>query len=142
MTAADELLLDTPATRPCNHKRHHDHGTVQRYRQDRCRCLACRKANTSYEQGRRAHVAAYGRWTAFADARPVRVHVLDLMQAGLRRADIARLADLSSDTLRRLLDSAPPVQRVRRQTATALLGLGTGRQRPANQAGLWDGGSR
>jgi AraC-like DNA-binding protein len=137
MTAVDELLLDTPAARPCTHKRPHAHGTLQRYRQDRCKCVPCREANTRYEQGRRAHVAAYGRWSAFADTRPVRAHVIDLMDSGLTRHAIADRAHISEDTVRRLLVS--DTRRMARRTANALLALETSRTRPTDQGGLWAG---
>lgn len=135
MTVADELMLDTPASRPCTHRRHHEHGTPQGYRQDRCRCLDCRKANSAYENARRAHVAAYGRWTAFADTRPVRAHVLDLLDGELTRESIARRANVSEDTIRRLLET--DARRMARRTANSLLSLGINRRRSASQGALW-----
>lgn len=141
MTAADELLLDTPAARPCNHKRHHDHGTVQRYNQDRCKCLACRSAIAEYNRSRRRQIS-YGRWSAYVDAAPVRVHVRELMRAGEGWKAVAELAGVSQQTVQRLLygmRGRPPAVRMLRRTADALLDLGIGRRRPA-RPGLWDGG--
>ena len=138
MTAADELLLDTPATRPCTHRRVHQHGTLQRYRQDRCRCLACRKANADYHRHRRREIG-YGRWSAFVDAEPARAHVLDLMVAGTGWRSIAELAGLSETTVQRLLygiPGQPPAVRILRRTADALLDLGIGRRRPTRPS-LW-----
>jgi len=134
MTATDELLLDTPATRPCVHRRVHRHGTLQRYRLDRCRCAHCRAANTDY-LAHRLQLIAYGRWSAFVDARPVRAHVLDLLDSGMSRQGIAERARVSQDTVRRL--TTTDVLRMRRRTASALLDLEIGRRR-AGQRGLWD----
>ena len=140
MTTTEQLLLKTPATRPCVHRRAHEHGTVQRYQQDRCRCLACRVAIAAYRH-RRHHQIGYGRWSAYVDARPVRAHVQDLMRAGAGRRTVAELADISPETLKRLLygtQGQPPATRMLRRTATALLALGIGRRRPASQGRLWD----
>lgn len=141
MTAADELLLETPATRPCVHRREHRHGTVQRYNQDKCRCVPCRKAIADYRRSRRGPVG-YGRWSAYVDARPVRAHVRDLMVAGEGWKAIAELAGISQQTVQRLLygiHGQPPSVRMLRRTAGALLDLGIGRQRPS-RSGLWSEG--
>lgn len=142
MTAADELLLDTPATRPCVHGGRHQHGDLQRYNQDRCRCLDCRKANAAYRRERREQTrTGYGRWSAFVDAAPVRAHVQNVMQetgAGWRA--IAARAQLTPDTVRRLLyglNGGAPSRRLQRKTADALYAIPAGRDRPPPRPGLW-----
>jgi hypothetical protein len=137
VTAADEqLLLDTPAARPCTHRRAHSHATLQRYKQDRCRCLPCRTANAAYERRRReSHDGAYGSWSAFADTAPVRAHLLELLAAGMTVPGIAARAQLDRYTVRRVLD--PDTRRLRQGTAAALQAIQAGQRRPPNQAGLW-----
>lgn len=138
LTVAGELMLDTPATRPCTHRRVHQHGTVQRYNQDRCKCVECRKAVADYQRTRH-HQISYGRWSAYVDATPVRAHVRELMRAGEGWKAIAELAGVSEQTVQRLLYGGrgrPPAVRMLRRTADALLDLGIGRRRPA-RPGLW-----
>lgn len=140
MTTAAGLLLDTPAARPCTHRREHGHGTVQRYNQDKCRCVPCRKAVADYNRSRRRQVG-YGRWSGYVDARPVRAHVKDLMRAGEGWKAVADLAGISQLTVQRLLygtSDRAPTTRMLRRTADALLDVGIGRRRPARSA-LWDG---
>lgn len=145
MTAADELLLDSPAARPCLHPRaNHQHGDLQAYRQDRCRCLPCREANSSYEHARRTAPAAYGRWSAWLDARPVRAHVQDVMrETGVGWRSIAARAGLRTVTVRRLLygiNGDVPSRRVTRKTADALYAIPAG-AKAAPRMGLWPTGS-
>jgi hypothetical protein len=131
MNPADELLLDTPATRPCTHRRvHHEHGDIGRYNEDGCRCLPCREAKSAYATNRHRQIA-YGRWSAFADAAPVREHVQELMRAGLSWKTVAERTDLSEETVKALLygRNGAPVTRVRNHTATQLLAVKAGRRR-------------
>jgi len=131
LSAADELLLDTPATRPCTHRRvRHEHGTRGRAVQDGCKCLPCREASAGY-QAARTRAIAYGTWQAFADAAPVREHVQDLMRAGLSWKTVAARAGLSEETVKSLLygRNGAPVTRVRNSTARQLLAVQAGRRR-------------
>lgn len=134
MSTVVGLLLATPAARPCVHRHTHEHGTRSRYVLDRCRCVSCRTAVPAV-----AHVQApgYGRWAVWADTRPVRAHVLTLMDAGMPRPAVAAHAHVSEDTVRRLLDTQ--ARRMSRRTAGALLDLRVGRKRPPAQEGLWGG---
>lgn len=129
-TEPDELLLDTPATRPCTHRRvKHEHGTRGRALQDGCKCLPCRAASAEY-QATRARAIAYGTWQAFADAGPVRTHVQGLMRWGLSWKTVAKRAELSEETVKALLygRSGVPVTRVRNSTARQLLAVQAGRR--------------
>jgi len=131
VTEVDELLLDTPATRPCTHRRaRHEHGTEGRYSQDGCKCLPCRTAHAEY-QGEHPATAGHGGWLAYADAAPVREHVQDLMRVGLSWKTVAARADLSEETVKALLygRSGTPVTRVRVRTARQLLAVQAGRRR-------------
>lgn len=131
MTAADELLLDTPATRPCTHRRvYHEHGTIGRYNSDRCRCRPCAEAKSTYVRGR-ARSIAYGRWQAFADPGEARAHVKHLMRAGLSWKTVAERAGLSEPTVHALLYGREdrPVRRIRAETERKLLAVQAGRRR-------------
>lgn len=134
LTVAGELMLDTPATRPCTHRRvHHDHGTIGRYAQDKCRCAACSEAKHDYDRNRKRQIA-YGRWNAFADAGPVREHVRSLMRFGIGWRTVADHAGVSHETVKRLLygkptRGQPPTRRMLPRTADALLAVSFGRHR-------------
>ena len=131
----EQLLLDSPAARPCHHTRvHHQHGTRQAYNQDGCRCLPCAEAASNYSDHRRRQMA-YGRWAAFADGDPVREHIHNLMRAeGIGWKSVAARAGLSEPTLQRLLygdhnTGGKPAVRVRQRTADKLLALSPRRAR-------------
>lgn len=130
----EELLLDSPAARPCTHTRaRHEHGTVDAYSADKCRCAPCTAANTAYTSNRRRQIA-YGRWQAYVDAVPVRAHLERLLQQGIGWRAIAERAHVSNDTVRRILygyprRNIPPSNRVTARTAAALLAVTSGRVR-------------
>lgn len=140
MSDPGELLLDTPASRPCTHKRHHPHGTRGRYSQDRCRCVPCRTAALTYETNRNRQ-KVYGRWNAYADAEPVRRHVRSLMEYGIGWRTIAETAGVSHETVKHLLYGKPsrgqqPSRRVLPRTADALLAVTFGRRRTSETPDL------
>jgi AraC-like DNA-binding protein len=132
VTAAAELLLDTPASRPCTHRTEHRHGTLVRYAQDRCRCLPCREAAAAYARARR-EALKHGSWTAYIDAGPARDHVRELMRAGLSWKTVAERAGLNRCTVERILYGGPPdwapQKRIREETARKLLAVKAGRRR-------------
>lgn len=131
MTDAGELLLDTPATRPCTHRRvRHEHGSEGRYSQDGCKCLPCRTAHAEYQAAHPAG-AGHGGHLAYEDAGPVRQHVQDLMRVGLSWKTVATRAHLSEETVKALLygRNGTPVTRVRARTARQLLAVQAGRRR-------------
>jgi hypothetical protein len=135
LTADSELLLDTPATRPCTHPRaNHQHGYLARYTLDRCRCLPCREAQRAYARHRREEMK-HGRWAAYIDPAEARAHIRDLMRAGLSWKNVAERADLNQSTVERILYGAPPhwvpQKRIREDTARKLLAVTYGRQKAA-----------
>lgn len=137
----EQLMQETPAARPCLHqKANHQHGTINAYRQDRCRCAPCRRANSDYEHDRRTAAQPYGRWSAWLDARPVRAHVEDVMRiTGVGWRSIAARAGLRSITVRRLLygvDGGEPATRLTRRTAEKLYAIPAG-SKSAPRMELW-----
>lgn len=78
------------------------HGTYAKYKRDRCRCRACTQANRQYAAARN-RLRAYGHWAPYVDAEPVRVHVRELMEAGLGWKRIAVAANVSPTCVSALL---------------------------------------
>jgi hypothetical protein len=121
------LRTDGGPIRDCQHPGPpHLHGTRTAYVKDRCRCAACREANsaasrTAYRQ------RVLGRWAPFVDAAPARAHIEALRGAGIGVDQIARLAGISSSHVRELVPHGrtgrKPIQRVRSETAQRLLGV-------------------
>lgn len=113
--------------RNCRHERtRHVHGTRAAYVKDRCRCRRCTLANTT--ESRTAHrQRTYGRWQPYVDAGPVREHIQLLREAGFGLRRIAELADVSTTTVRALLDSRTdgrePREKIRPETAAAVLAI-------------------
>ena len=131
MIATDELLLASPAARPCTHVRaNHQHGTRQAYEEDRCRCRSCSQAHSDYARHRYRQLA-YGRWQPFADPAEARAHVEALMRAGLSWRTVAHRAGLDDETVKALMygRDGSPVPRIRTSTATKLLAVKAGRRR-------------
>ena len=98
MTAIDR----TP--KPCRCARaQHQHGTRMAYVRDRCRCLPCSAANSTYSalQNRQQ---AYGRTpTGWVDAEPVRQHVRAILATGVGWKRIGQVAGVASGTMTTLL---------------------------------------
>lgn len=140
---SEQLLLDSPAARPCTCVRvKHEHGTLGAYRSDRCRCRPCADANTAYMRHRDQQIA-YGRWAGYVDAGPARKHVRQLIRKhGMSVQGIAARAGLSTETVRRLLRGIPsrrqpPPKRLRGHTSDALLAITSGRMKAAKEPDLW-----
>jgi plasmid maintenance system antidote protein VapI len=84
-------------------------------------------ARAKYAVGRR-RMQAYGRWHPWADAEPVRAHVLALQEAGMGVRTIAAAAGVPASVLSRLLYGEPrrcvlPARQVRPFTAAAVLSV-------------------
>lgn len=116
--------------KPCAHPQaNHRHGTRACYVHDRCRCEPCAAAVHAYETNRvRTH--AYGRWDHMVDAGPVRLHVAQLMDAGMGLKRIARRAGVSTSAVGKLIYGRPqpdgtrtPTSRVRTENAEKLLAV-------------------
>lgn len=91
----------------------------------RCRCDACRAANTEYER-QRVRRKAYGT-ELFVDAEPVRRHVRALLSAGYTVKELERLSGVGHTTLHQLMNhhwrTMRPVTRMRRENAEALMNV-------------------
>lgn len=127
-TARMAAIDRTP--QPCNHKiANHQHGTYAAYTLDSCRCLPCSHAASEYEIDRQKR-HAYGRFTTYSPAEPVRQHVRDLMTAGIGLKTIAKRSGVSQGSLWKLVygkrkadGTQTPSHRVKQATADRLLAL-------------------
>lgn len=124
------MTTDQPISRapkPCHHKQAtHQHGTHTCYVQDKCRCLPCAYAHSTYEQNR-TRQNAYGRSNLTA-AEPIREHIRGLMEAGIGLKQITRLTGVNGGALCKILygipsQGRPPAKRVHITTATKLLAI-------------------
>lgn len=99
------------------------HASHSRYVVGRCRCDACRAANSEYERQRRRR-EAYGT-TGLVDAGPVREHVRALLASGYTIRELERLSGVGHTTMHQLLNwhwrTLLPVSRMKRENAEALM---------------------
>lgn len=90
----------------------HKHGeTPTCYRDHKCACFECKDANRirCYEYKK---LVAYGRPTgALIDARPVQIHLGDLVMAGMTSAAIAAAARIDLSTVRNIMNRRIPRKR-------------------------------
>jgi transcriptional regulator with XRE-family HTH domain len=103
------------------------HGTLARYRIDRCRCQPCKDAKSAYVRNR-ARQLAYGRWQSYRDAEPCRRHVKALMESGLSLGRVAVLAGLGVSTVQKVMNGTRrsgfvPSEKVLTKTAAAILSV-------------------
>jgi hypothetical protein len=103
-----------------------DHGYA-RYKLDGCRCYTCGYAASVYNEARDRAIA-YGNWQPWADAAPVREHLLRLRTCGLGLRRIAELASVDRQRLQDILHGRPergagPQQQVRPALASAVLAI-------------------
>jgi hypothetical protein len=122
--------------RDCGHPgRPHSHGTRVAYVKDRCRCWACRAANTAHARTVRRD-QAYSRWHPFVNADATRAHLETLRDAGLSSRQLAALTGLSRSHLRALTTEPPhaAISKIRAATAQKVL-----RVQPADAANLPSG---
>lgn len=104
-----------------------DHGSRRGYDQG-CRQRCCRDARRVYERARRrAHL--YGR-PPLVDVTAARRHVGDLITAGFPAKRIAAAAAVPGTTVWRLMATPPLLDRLRRDTAEALLAVTPDRLAP------------
>lgn len=103
------------------------HGTRARYAAG-CGCEPCKAGNRAYEN-HRARQAVYGRPTTnLIDAEPARQHVRALLAAGMGARSIAAAGGVNRNWIKSLLHGRPdrgnpPTQRIRPETADALLAV-------------------
>ncbi|MGH4000388.1 MAG: hypothetical protein ACRDTJ_23335, partial [Pseudonocardiaceae bacterium] len=138
LAAEREAAIDrTP--KPCLHKiANHQHGERATYVLDKCRCIPCSKANTEAENWRHRQ-KAYGRYTKYVNAMPVREHIQALRDAGMGLKTIAKRAGIGTGTMSKIVYGVyapgtggrngkgdlirPPARRVLRETAEKLYAL-------------------
>lgn len=82
----------------CWHKAAHQHGTIGGYRNDRCGCEPCRRANARYNKAHRL-AQARGRGRYLIDASVALAVVGTLRSRGFSVRGIARLSGISEATL-------------------------------------------
>lgn len=98
--AREQAIDRTP--QPCLHKQaDHQHGTRACYVLDKCRCLPCSKANAEAETWRERQ-KAYGRYTKYVDAYPVRLHIQKLLDAGMGLKQIGKVASVSNGAMTKI----------------------------------------
>lgn len=112
------LALPAASSRP--------HGYA-RYKLDGCRCYTCGYAVSQYNAARERAIA-YGTWQPWADAEPVRQHLIDLRACGLGLRRIAVLAGVDRKRLQAILGGRPergtgPQEKVRPELAAAVLAI-------------------
>lgn len=94
-----QRLANPGPTRDCTHAIFHPHGSTNAYKQDRCRCLDCRRANRT-TQAARERAALYGRPSHdLVDAEPARRHVRSLMKQSMGLKRIAAAVGVNTSTL-------------------------------------------
>lgn len=113
---------------PCEHKQvTHECGTNARYVLDRCRCEPCRDARRAADRKRQAYNAGV-RPKPLVDAKPVRAHVLDLMDQGMGLKRIGQVAGVAHGGVSKLIygdykTGRRPSRRISRTNADKLLSV-------------------
>jgi len=133
----DYLDMTERYTAPPSHRAH---GTRAKYVVEKCRCRPCRLANRR-EENRRSRQQAYGRWQPYVDAGPVRDHVRALMAYGIGWKRVAKLSDVPTSVVAKLLYGVPsrgtePSKRIRAYNAEKILAV---QARPENLLTAVDG---
>jgi hypothetical protein len=103
----------------------HQHGSRIRYIGG-CRCKACRKANSSYEN-ERARARRQGDFNGIVDAAPARTHIFRVARSGVGFKTVADSDGLSRTIVAEI--KAGTKQRIRARTLRRILAVGTA-QRP------------
>lgn len=110
-------------SRDCTHSQvHHEHGTVDAYKQDRCRCTPCTEGAADWERRRRLD-AFIGAPPRVLDSTEVRAHLAELQAAGIGYKRVAVLAGVTSTTVARLIRQPNPQRRVRPEVAERILAV-------------------
>ncbi|HEY0955356.1 MAG TPA: hypothetical protein VGE36_11405 [Roseateles sp.] len=105
LRSAAELAADKP------------HGVRLRYMAG-CRCVACRKANSAYENERQKARRA-GDWNGIVDAAEARAHMLKLRRQGVGRRTVQACTDIADTVLQEIVSGKK--QRIRARTARLIL---------------------
>jgi transposase len=81
----------------------HEHGTLQAYKIDGCKCRPCLDANNKQSMTRTRKVA-YGTWdSGKTDVAPVRDHIAMLIESGFSDRTIAEAANVGRTTIRAIM---------------------------------------
>ena len=122
-------MRGVPRTEPVEHGTRHCYSLGPYGQGPGCRCDDCRSANRVYKSARERAIA-YGTWSTYADAEPVRQHLLALRAAKIGRRQAAKLAGVHPSRLAKVLygDSRdqPPPRQIRREIAEAILDVKPG----------------
>lgn len=105
LRAAAELATDKP------------HGVRLRYMAG-CRCDACRKANSSYENERQKARRA-GDWNGIVPAAEARAHMLKLRRQGIGRRTVRACTDIADTVLQEVVSGKKT--HIRARTARLIL---------------------
>lgn len=102
-------------------------GTYTSYKHHGCRCEPCTEAQREYARNRN-RMLAYGQWSPYVDADPVRAHVEELRAGGLGIRRVAALAGVNESILWKLVygdrqRGMKPSRRVRESTAENILAV-------------------
>lgn len=85
-----------------------------------CRCNACRRANTDYENAR-ARARARGEWNGLVPAAPVRAHLRRLSAAGVGRRTVADISGVGASAIAELASGRK--DQLRAMTAKRILAV-------------------
>lgn len=117
--------MNTRPVRDCEcPRRGHKHGTMAAYKRDACRCWPCTEAHRRATK-QADHRRATGQ-SKYTDAEPVRVHLQQLLDAGLTIYVIEQRSRINRTGLRHILHGKgdkPPAARVHKTTASAILAV-------------------
>lgn len=94
-------------------------GTRLRYMSG-CRCMDCRKANSSYENARQKARRA-GDWNGIVNAAPARAHLLALSRQGVGRRAVRASTDIADTVLQRIRQGSK--KRIRARTERLILAV-------------------
>lgn len=98
----------------------HPHGTRTRYAAGRCRCDACRDANTRYER-ERAEARKRGEWNGLVDASRAAAHLHKLSKQGVGRRAVCAASDVAMSVVHEIKSGRKT--RIRAMTERALLAV-------------------
>ncbi len=120
--------------RDCQCKQaNHQHGTRTAYTVDRCRCRACRDANTAAERERERQ-QLYGRYDRLVDAGQARAHLQELGASGMGWKRVAKIAGVATGTVYPILygkyaenpshpEHRPPRKRITREVHDKIMAV-------------------
>ncbi|MFE2850630.1 hypothetical protein ACFXJO_05780 [Streptomyces lavendulae] len=114
-----------------------EHGTLSRRKHHGCKCWDCCEALRAYSNARYAAITA-GTWQPYVDAEPVRLHILQLQEAGISLTRITQLTNLPLRTIRGFLRPSldrsnirPRKRSTRREVADKILAIPADKQAAA-----------